>query len=65
MSALLAPYVARVRDVADRPAGARLMRWFATSRPDLTFPPAPGPEAPDAPDAAAEPPEPSSPPKEA
>ena len=52
-------------DTADRPAGARLMRWFATSHPDLTFPPAPGPEASDAPDAATEPPEPPSPQKEA
>ena len=53
---LLAPYVQRVQHHADRPAGARLMRWFATSHPDLTFPPAPGPEASDAPDAATEPP---------
>ena len=65
MNALLAPYISRVRDEADRPAGALLMRWFATSHPDLTFPPAPGPEASDAPDAATEPPEPPSPQKEA
>ena len=65
LNALLAPYIHRVRDAADRPAGARLMRWFATSHPDLAFPPAPGPEASDAPDAATEPPEPSPPEKEA
>ena len=65
VNALLAPYIRRVQDTADRPAGARLMRWFATSHPDLTFPPAPGPEASDAPDAATEPPEPPSPQKEA
>lgn len=65
INSLLAPYIRRVRDADDRPAGARLMRWFATSHPDLTFPPAPGPEASDAPDAATEPPEPPSLDKEA
>jgi len=65
VNALLAPYIRRVHDTAERPAGARLMRWFATSHPDLAFPPAPGPEASDAPDAATEPPEPPSPQKEA
>jgi hypothetical protein len=65
VNALLAPYVRRGRDVADRPPGARLMRWFATSHPDLTFAPTPAPEASDAPDAATEPPQPPSPQKEA
>ena len=47
IGALLMPYIDRVRDSAARPAGARLMRWFATSHPDLRVDPAPGPEAPD------------------
>ena len=34
MNALLAPYIGVSTTTADRPAGARLMRWFATSHPD-------------------------------
>ncbi|KRD43673.1 hypothetical protein ASE38_05510 [Cellulomonas sp. Root930] len=49
VGALLEPYVARMKDASSRPAGALLMRWFATSHPDLAVDPAPGPEAPDAP----------------
>ena len=49
VGALLEPYVGRVRDASARPAGALLMRWFATSHPDLSYDPAPGPEASDAP----------------
>ncbi|MBO3086101.1 ArsR/SmtB family transcription factor [Cellulomonas fengjieae] len=45
IGALFEPYIARVTDAAARPAGALLMRWFATSRPDLHTDPAPGPEA--------------------
>jgi DNA-binding transcriptional ArsR family regulator len=46
---LFEPFVARATDPAARPAGALLMRWFATSHPDLHTDPAPGPEASDAP----------------
>ncbi|WP_421735467.1 ArsR/SmtB family transcription factor [Cellulomonas sp.] len=49
IGALLEPYVARMKDASTRPAGAQLMRWFATSHPDIAVDPAPGPEAPDAP----------------
>ncbi|WP_456843854.1 ArsR/SmtB family transcription factor [Cellulomonas sp. P5_C6] len=41
IGALLKPYVDRSRAVAARPAGARLMRWFATSHPDLRVEPTP------------------------
>jgi DNA-binding transcriptional ArsR family regulator len=49
VGALIAPYAARTKDPSTRPAGALLMRWFATSHPDLAVDPAPGPEASDAP----------------
>jgi len=51
IGALLEPFVARASDPSARPAGALLMRWFATSHPDLRTPAAPGPEASDAPHA--------------
>ena len=49
VGALFEPYVARTLDPSSRPAGALLMRWFATSHPDLAVDPAPAPEASDAP----------------
>ena len=49
VAALIEPLLARSADPTSRPAGARLMRWFSTSHPDLAFPEAPGPEASDAP----------------
>ncbi|MEZ0446265.1 ArsR/SmtB family transcription factor [Cellulomonas sp. ICMP 17802] len=52
IGALLQPYVDRSRDAAARPAGARLMRWFATSHPDLHVDPTPGPTGPAAPEEA-------------
>ncbi|MET0787600.1 MAG: winged helix-turn-helix domain-containing protein [Cellulomonas sp.] len=47
VGALLMPFVDRTRDAGSRPAGALLMRWFATTHPDLHVDPAPGPEAPE------------------
>ena len=38
VNALLAPYIRPCPGHGRPPAGARLMRWFATSHPDLTFP---------------------------
>ncbi|WP_156043707.1 helix-turn-helix domain-containing protein [Cellulomonas sp. URHE0023] len=49
VTALIEPLLARSSDPSSRPAGARLMRWFSTSHPDLGYPEAPGPEASDAP----------------
>jgi len=49
VTALIEPLLARSSDPSSRPAGARLMRWFSTSHPDLAFPETPGPEASDAP----------------
>jgi len=42
VTALTEPFLARMTDPSLRPAGARLMRWFATSHPDLAVPAAPG-----------------------
>ncbi len=52
IAALIEPYLARAADPSSRPAGARLMRWFSTSHPDLAYPETPDgirPEASDAP----------------
>ncbi|WP_315098679.1 winged helix-turn-helix domain-containing protein [uncultured Cellulomonas sp.] len=43
VNALFEPYVARTLDPSTRPEGALLMRWFATSHPDLAVEPAAGP----------------------
>ncbi len=46
IGALMEPYAARAQHADQRPAGALLMRWFATLRPDLGFEPTPGTDTP-------------------